>query len=424
MSKLSTSLIALMAVGLSGTAAWAEDAQNLGDAISNGDASLAFRYRLENVSQDGVDKDATASTLRTLISYKTQAYKGFSGFLQVENVSVVGNTTYNNTLNGKTQYPVIADPASTELNQAYLSYKADNGFSLTAGRVALNLGNQRFVGTVGFRQNDQTFDLVSLGYKNGNLSATYGYVWQVNRIFSSKHALGQVDTDTHVFNVDYKLKDLGTLTGYALLIDMENPALAGLSSDTYGVRFAGKTAVSDGVNFVYQAEYANQGNYVLLNGLGLQSLTTQSSDPSTSSTDYALIEAGLSSGGFTGAVGYEMLGSNNNGKAFGTPLATLHKFNGWADKFLGTPSGGINDTYAKFVYKAPKDGKMAGTTFMVFYHDFNSDVGGVDYGSEIDWKVSKPFGGRYSVSLEGAHYNASAFSTDTTKVWFTLGAKF
>jgi len=409
MSKLSTSLIALMAVGLGGTAAWAEEAANFGDAIANGDASIALRYRIENVDQDGIDKNATASTLRTLVSYKTEAYKGFSGFLQVENVSVVGDTTYNNTLNGKGQYPVIADPASTELNQAYLSYKSDSGFSVTAGRVALNLGTQRFVGTVGWRQNDQTYDLMSMAYSKGDFTATYGYIWQVNRIFSSKHALGKLDTNTHVINLDYKLKDLGTFTGYALMIDLNDAPVYGLSSKTVGVRFAGKQKVSDGVNFLYQAEYANQKNY--------------KDNPGDYSADYAMLEAGLSSGGITGALGYEVLGSDN-GVSFKTPLATLHKFNGWADKFLGTPAGGIEDMYAKFVYSAPKDGAMAGTKFMVIYHDFNSDVGGADYGSEIDWQISKPFGKRYSVALKGAHYNASDFGTDTTKIWFTLGAKF
>ena len=35
----------------------------------------------------------------------------------------------------------------------------------------------------------------------------------------------------------------------------------------------------------------------------------------------------------------------NGVKGFTTPLATLHKFQGWADKFLATPVNGIEDEY-------------------------------------------------------------------------------
>ena len=32
-------------------------------------------------------------------------------------------------------------------------------------------------------------------------------------------------------------------------------------------------------------------------------------------------------------------------EVFKTPLATLHKFQGWADKFLGTPANGVKDSH-------------------------------------------------------------------------------
>ena len=42
--------------------------------------------------------------------------------------------------------------------------------------------------------------------------------------------------------------------------------------------------------------------------------------------------------------GYELLGSDGVTVAFSTPLATLHAFEGWADKFLATPAAGITDS--------------------------------------------------------------------------------
>jgi hypothetical protein len=49
------------------------------------------------------------------------------------------------------------------------------------------------------------------------------------------------------------------------------------------------------------------------------------------------IEVGTTVASVNVKVGYELLGSDNGEYGFATPLATLHKFNGWADQFLGTP---------------------------------------------------------------------------------------
>ncbi len=57
--------------------------------------------------------------------------------------------------------------------------------------------------------------------------------------------------------------------------------------------------------------------------------------------DVALAVKGIGTLG----VGYELLGSDDGVAAFQTPLATLHKFNGFADQFLVTPAGGLQDIY-------------------------------------------------------------------------------
>ena len=127
--------------------------------------------------------------------------------------------------------------------------------------------------------------------------------------------------------------------------------------------------------------------------------------------------------GLLGKVGYEVLGSDNGRGSFQTPLATLHKFNGWADKFLGTPAGGLEDLYGSLSYKVGVDGPLKGMKFDAVYHDFSADIGG-DYGSEIDLQVSKKFGKNYYAGLKFAHYSADGFATDTQKIWFTLGASY
>lgn len=389
----------------------ANDATSFSDFFAKGDAGLNLRYRLEAVDQDGFAKNATASTLQTKLWFRSADLGGFSGFIEVENVVSVGKETYNNTVNGNITRSVVADPENTALNQAYLSYK-NAKFSMLGGRKGVNMNNLRFVGTVGWRQNDQTLDLGMVSFSpTKGFKATYGYVWQVNRIFGNDHPLGEFDTNTHILDVSYDgLGGIGKLTAHGLLIDINNAPAYGLSSKTFGVRLAGKKPVSDTMKLGYELEYANQSDY--------------GDNPSDYSANYIHVAANISTGGFTIGGGYEELGSDN-GVSFKTPLATLHKFNGWADKFLATPASGLKDAYASIAYKVGKDaGALSGLSIKVIYHNFTSDIGGIDYGSEIDWVIGKKLTKHVSFTLKGAHYNADTHASDTTKIWAMVVAKF
>ncbi|GHF22280.1 hypothetical protein GCM10017044_15510 [Kordiimonas sediminis] len=412
MRKVTTSVIAL-AMGMASVPALSSDAESVIDALSNGDVSLDLRYRLEMVDQDGLPDNATASTLRTKLGYKTGTYSGLSGYLEFENTLVLGSTSYNNTLNGKTSYPVVADPASTEINQAFLQYSAGNGFAFKAGRQGVNLGSQRYVGTVGWRQNDQTFDAVTAVYSADQLTAVYSYVWNVNRIFSNDHPLGNLKTQTNVLYAKYAASEYLNLEGTALLINLNTPnnaVDATLSSKTFSLRATGGTSPNEGLKIGYAVEYANQSDYA--------------TDKRDYNADYWNAELSASVRGFTVKLGYELLGSDNGLASFQTPLATLHKFNGFADKFLSTPANGLEDKFVQLSYKTSGDGPLSGINFMAVYHDFSADVGGADYGTEIDWVITKKLSKTFSLNVKGAHYSADSFATDTDKIMITLGAKF
>ncbi len=404
--------IASFALIAAATPTLAEEAETLADAITGGKVTVDFRYRAENVDQDGFAKDAFASTLRTKLKYETGVFKGFSGVLEFDNVSNIGATAFNDSGNGKTRFPVIADPEITEVNQAYIAYTGFEKTTLLAGRTAVNIGNQRFVGTVGWRQNDQTWDMVGMINSSiPDMTITTAYIWNVNRVFGSDHPFGDLDTNTFVVDAKYTGLPIGNITAYGLIIDLNDAPVFGLSSKTFGVRFDGKHKVADGnMTFLYEAEYANQ--------------TDHASNATDYSADYVHLSAGLSANGLTGKVGFEKLGSDNGGTAaFQTPLATSHKFNGWADKFLGTPGGGLEDFYGSLAYKVQADGPLKGLKFAAIYHDFSAATGG-NYGTEIDLLVAKKINKHYSVALKFADYNAKGFATDTQKIWFTVGAHF
>ena len=103
------------------------------------------------------------------------------------------------------------------------------------------------------------------------------------------------------------------------------------------------------------------------------------------------------------------------------PMATLHKFNGWADLFLTTPNTGLQDLYAGAAYKFDGVKALPGLNAAVTWHQFDSDIRDIDYGSE--WDASLGFKlGRVALLAKYANYHAKRFGNDTEKLW--LQAEF
>ena len=367
-----------------------------------------LRYRLEVVDQTGLPEDAVASTLRLRAGIRLGEWQGLSAVVEGEAIAPIGATSYNDTVNGKTSYPIVADPTDVLLNQAYLRWRPSKAIELTGGRQAVNFDNQRWIGSVNWRQNDQTFDAARVSLKPVNgFSVDYLYAWRVNRVFGPDSAQGiWRDTNIHALRGSYTIKNVGTLSGYGLWLDA--PSSPASSSQTWGVRIAGEHPLGTQAKALYAAEYARQQDY--------------GSNPQNFDLSYVLFEPGLGFGPFTLRTGYERL-EGNGISALQTPLATLHAFNGWADKFLTTPARGLRDLYVDAGYKLGK-GPLKGLGLRAVWHDYNSTVGGLDYGSEWDAQVSYPIGKHVNLTAKAARYNADAFATDTTKLWFQIDYKY
>jgi hypothetical protein len=382
---------------------------NFDKALDDSKVILDMRYRYENVDQASKTEDANASTLRTRFGFQTGVFCDLQVLVEAENVSNIGDEEYNDFKNGNVAYPVVADPDGTELNRAQVTYTGLQDTAFILGRQRINLGNQRFVGAVGWRQNEQTYDAVVFQNKSiENLTFTYGYVNKVHRIFGddSVDKAGNLDTQAHAVNVDFAALPFGTLTGYGYFLDVETAAAA--SSATYGVRLAGKQKSGD-VEFVYGAEFARQTDYA--------------DQPGEFELDYYNVEAGIGLKGFMAKVNYEVLGGDG---AFGfqTPLATLHKIQGFADVFLSTPGAGIQDLNGSVKYTVKDLGYAKAITFGVWYHDFQSDVGSIDYGSELDILLAYKFDYGIGLAVKYADYEADAFAVDIQKLWVTLSYKY
>ncbi len=396
--RRTTSLLALFSLlSIATFPLAAEDEPNsIGQALKAGKPTVQLRLRFESVDDDALEKEASALTLRSVLAYRSGVYKGWSVFAEAENVTAVGDDSYNNRgagslSNGVTDRPVVADPALTEINQASLRYQNDD-WKLTLGRQELVLGDSRFVGNVGWRQNHQSFD--ALRVENSALDKVkfdYAFLDQVHRIFGDS-----LDLAGHSLSATIDAGAVGKVTLYGLLLDYEDIATAGLSTATYGAQLAGKRELNEGPALLYEVELAQQSDHA--------------DNAGNVDAGYNFLMFGASWPKVTARIGREVLeGSAADGR-FLTPLATLHKFNGWADKFLATPATGLEDFYLQL------NGKIGGVDWLVSYHEFKAESVSATYGSELDLQLLHKCKNGLVVALKGMLYDADTFSTDAEKV--------
>ena len=414
MKKIVMSAVALTAImGSFSTVSASEDGINI---LDNAKFSGEIRPRYEFADKDGGADAANAFTARTRLAVETNSLMGADGLSAKIGVTTVNNFGYTDYYDGNTQgvgeYDLILDAQQAMLSEAYLAYTAADT-TLLAGRSHVNLDDQRFIGTVGWRQMERAYDTVTVINKSvEGLTLLGSYVYGYQGVDDK----GTYDTGSALFNVNYKANEAFTVSGYAYL-------LANIH-DTYGLRVNGKIPVSDSIKLNYAAAYAMQTDNSLEYGSGLTEKTIDAS--------YYDLVLGANMNGFILQAEYEVLGeaNGNSQKGFTTPLATLHKFQGFADEFLpqtaGTNGEGLNDLNFKAGYKAKGFGKLLG-----IYHMFNAETGTYsDLGSEFDalYANKVPSINNLNFLLKAAFFmggeTGSLHSNDNTKFWAQLDYKF
>ncbi len=442
--------------------------------------------------------DADAMAWRTAIGYTTGRWNGWYARLETEFSRILGSDRalnvdtdvrlgppssphrgrgllpQNRAIEG---HAIIPDNEFEEINEAYIGWRSPTGgcpnspgpcdgtFSFKLGRQTVIYDNHRWVGDVIWRNNNVSFDALRVDKSFKNLGLSYTYLDKVKRLFGEDSVFHEWDMDdSHLINVSYKIPGIGKLVAYGYLLDFEDnprtpfiegtgthaPHLANpeglpaavravsrniFDSETYGVRFTGRHEVSDSLDILTEFEWANQ-------------------DPSDDAADdlddndYYNIEMGVRFGGtrvdnlgfmpigeptYQIRVGHEVL-EGNGVNALQTPLATVHAFNGWADKFVGgpggsqTPPGGIEDTSITLQILGLFGHVIGKNKLVVNYHDYSTDSsymqGGnriSDYGDEWGVLWGKPIGKKLLFAVKYADFNSEdGFSSDTQKFWTLL----
>ncbi len=344
--------------------------------------TIDIRARYEFGDVDGFDP-SHAFTFRERLGLKTMAWNGFSAVVEGEfsqaaiddyngGAPLADPAVANNT--------VISDPETNELNQLFLQY---TGYDNTAriGRQRIVYDNAAFVGNVGWRQNEQTYDAISLSNQCiSDLTLNYSYINQVNRIFGSD-STGTFENqpgDINLFNASYTGISGLTLGGYAYLMNFDDST--GWDNNTFGL-----SAKGDALGLTLYGELAWQDD---------------AGAAADSDAFYAHASATKAIGTQSLTVGIESLGAG-----FKTPLATVHAFNGFADAFIGGRiSGnhnGLADLYVS--HTIPLCWGLKWTNVLHAYGDNQISAG---YGWEADSVLAKKFNDNFLAIAKVSHFES------------------
>ena len=352
---------------------------------------IRTRYEFANYDSVGANpNDAShAFTFRERLGLKTMAWNGFSAFVEGE-FSQAAVDDYNGGASGADPFDpantLIADPQTNELNQAILQYE---GFDTIGklGRQRIIYDNAAFIGNVGWRQNEQTYDAISLANKSiDGLTLNYGFVNQVNRIFGSDADaplatttnVEDIAASAHLFNASYAgIKDL-TLGGYAYVMNFED--LGAWDNNTFGM--------------------SAKGNLLGLTLYGELAWQDKAGVLGAEEALYAHLTATKTFGTQALAIGLEHLDAG-----FKTPLATVHAFNGFADVTdPGRISGahnGLTDVYVSHTIPI-----FFGIKWMNVLHAMGDNELSAGYGWEYDSVLTKKFDDHFTAIAKFAYFDS------------------
>lgn len=360
-----STLVALLAAGTCGLCADPVES-TLDTAFAEleksvpGQFNLNARLRYEVFDlQNGVpaaDRDGTS--IRVRYGYTTPDFSGFTAMVEGETLSRVGGDVND-------IHPLDEAGDGTDLNQLWLQYADEAYGQAKLGRQIYTLDDHRFIGHVGWRQNIQTFDAATFDFSGVDKLSVKGFFLDEQHAVNGTHN----GLDAYGLNVSYAFFESFKLTGFYYNIEGDDVGNAGISNQTIGLRATGGLDFS-GQLFTYSVSVAEQ----------------EDTGPAPMDYDAGYFAGDISTklSGVTLGGGFEILEPN-----FRTPLATVHKFNGFADALLplGGFANGLEDFYLYAGYTIPVGNGIA---TKVIYHWFDAErsAPGFDGGEELDLVAS------------------------------------
>ena len=360
------------------------------------------RLRLEKANSEPNEGSAQVLSLRLRPSVELSITEAIDIVAEVDGIVVLSHSAENQTSVVHSALH-IPDEGTLELNRFQLSYAPNDIFRLKVGRQRIEHGDERFLGSSNFRQNQQTYDALTTHFDvHADASIEAGYIWQVNRFVPARRDEGTLDSDSYFARLNVPTS-LGQLGIFYYDLDLKSKSLEAIRSDTLGLSLNGQIYRED-LGLLWQIGAAQQ-------------------TASGTRSNYFQTRISAEWTDFTAAVQFEHLGSNQDGVSFQTPLATLHKFQGGVDVFTQTPREGLQDSQAEFRWRIGSAGHFRGVNAKVQINHFQAASSNTQFGREYGLSLGGTLNDtRLSVAV--ASYREKGFSTDADRVWLTISRRF
>lgn len=399
----------------------AED--TIADALAASKPIVESSLRLEGVDQQGIAAKAEAVTWRNRLGLQSGEFHGVKALIEIDSV-IAPTEKYNSTINGKTTFPNVVDPAVTEINRAQLTWTPTAETTLTVGRQRMILDDARFIGNVGWRQDEQTFDAVRIDTTLFRVKLTGAYLGRINRVVADAK---DWNSNSYVLNATYSFSEAVKVTAFDYNLRFSTAAKAPVAADinnalissvdTKGLRVFGTTWVSS-VKLGYVAQYAEQ--------------EPAGNNPAVFDLSETMLEGNATWDIFTVKLNYESLEGNGT-QGFVTPLGTVHAFEGFADVFGATGGNktfadGINDLNLTLVvagHTRPWAPWFINPTLTVVYHDMDTTRLSRPIGKEWDAVLTAGLTKNLSLMLKYADFERAdpTMPASRTKTWLMLQYK-
>ncbi len=371
----------------------------------NGD----IRYRFEHVEKSKFDKDANGNSLRLRLSGGADLYEWASILVEGEHISHLGAFRAYDTVNGLTDFPKIADPEATELNRAQLELRWSDRATITIGRQRIIHDNARFIGNVGFRQNEQTYDGVRVAAcPELKFCIDYAYIGKVHRIFGDQSQLGEFEGTSHVAHAFLDVSNKTQFSPYLYFLDLGDASTS--STATIGGRLKNEFSLRHHSELMVAFEGARQSAY--------------GDNPQPRSLGYVAGEITFHHSNYVIEAAYEHLGGDGL-SGFATPLATLHAFQGFADLFLTPPPDGLRDIHAAIEFEIPTHDLFSEAKAELLLHHFTSIKNARTFGDEIDFAIHTKLSKEMAMDLTIAKFFSSTYEKpDVFEIAISIGYVF
>ncbi|MEM9338391.1 MAG: alginate export family protein [Bacteroidota bacterium] len=318
--------------------------------------------------------ESHATTFGTNFGYLTKSYKGFQIYIEGESVVALTPDLYFDGVNDQVGRTVVTDVETLEFNKARVAYNdtiKSTYLQLKVGRQAAIVEDERFIGNISARMDDQTFDAIYGKLQNDKKGVRfeYAYMYKINRLLAE---IGDWRSDSHAFTFSYNKSKMARVSFFSLLLDFQDDAPE-RSNQTFGITIDRSYVPEDRMALKYKTAFAWQSEY--------------GDNPTSYESFLVNAEIGISvpkTGVFS--IGYELATSDDGLASFQFPLSTGQRLHRISDVFIDPPTDGLHNPY--FTAEAPK--LFWGIGGWLGYHAYLSEERNNSLGQEIDVVLYRP----------------------------------